>query len=112
MSEILNYYKKRKIETHLLTDKYFDIVLARDEGETSNVKYDAELNKNCLSAYIDLQNENCISGDSLYSIEKWINATSEDATMSDVGFTFTDNGRIWFDKYTTSNKDAADIMVN
>ena len=50
MSEILNYYKKRKIETHLLTDKYFDIVLARDEGETSNVKYDAELNKNCLSA--------------------------------------------------------------
>ena len=41
MSEILNYYKKRKIETHLLTDKYFDIVLARDEGETSNVKYDA-----------------------------------------------------------------------
>lgn len=112
MSEILNNYKKRHIETYLLTDKYFDVVLAHEDSGFYNTKYDGSLTEKCLSSYIDLQDKNCISGDSLCSLKTWENAVSENAALKDAGFTFTDNGRIWFDKYAAGNGEAIDKIVN
>lgn len=112
MSEILNNHKKRRIETYLLTDKYFDVVLAREDSGFYNTKYDGSLTEKCLSAYIDLQNKDCISGDSLCSLKTWENAVSENAILEDAGLTFTDNGHIWFDKYAVSNGEAIDKIVN
>lgn len=112
MSEILNYYKKRKIETHLLTDRYFDVVISREGNCKSVSNYKDVLSEECLSSYIDFENSDCISGDSITSLREWANAKAEGITLNDVGFTFIDNGHIWFNKYLDDKKDILNKIFN
>lgn len=113
MSEILNKYKRRKIETKILTDKYFDIIIARD-GDANNAvaAYYPSLSEDCLSAYINFKDENCISGETLNSIRTWNDAIAEDILLDDAGLTFVDNGHIWFDKYAISTEEAMNKFLS
>lgn len=114
MSEILNYYKKRKIEAKLLTDKYFDVVLARDEGIYTPFSIKSGLSTDCLSTYIDMTNENCITSDGVVSLSEYTYENAklleEDTVLKDFNFVGLDNGRILFDKYTVSGKEFLNII--
>lgn len=114
MSEILNYYKKRKIEAKLLTDKYFDVVLARDEGIYNSSSIKSGLSTDCLSSYIDMGNENCITSNGVVSLSDYsydnAKLLEEDTTFEDFNFVGLDNGRILFDKNTISDKEFLNII--
>lgn len=102
---ILNKYKRWKNPLTIIRDKYWDFVLSMDNSDTVNV--DGSNTEKCLSAYIDLSDDECYENSCIVSKKNftWEDAINNGAELKDIGFTGMDNGIIKFDKDTISDFD-------
>lgn len=74
----------------------------------------ADLHKECLSAYIDASNKNCVIGNELISDSEyyWEKAKANAITLYNIGYTGLDNGLIPFERDKVDNKKFLDIFQN
>lgn len=93
----------RRFNFILNEDEYWDMHLNNDSlGDYSFSGL--ELDNDCLSVDIDTTNEQCVSGNSLNSIQSYKDACSYGLDMKNIGFTGVDNGLISYKKDRISNR--------
>lgn len=116
MSEILGNYKKWKSVLIPLTDEYYDLVLSNDTSSSKG--YGPYLHTDCLSAYIDINKDECVntkdnifSSLSEYSYKEKTDDVAPEITLEDIGLTGIDTSLIRFDKTRISNKEFFDILT-
>lgn len=110
--ENLNKYKRWNTQLHLYNNLYWDFVLSQDTTPYKNADGNAISKEDCLSAYLDFSNIDCLTGDTVLSLSKniWNKAVSEPAVLKDYGLTGIDNGIIPLDN-TISNKQYYDLIT-
>lgn len=95
MSNIKNYYFNN-IDIKLTNSDYWDLFLCYDERLFNReVLYCTSIiSGSSLVSYIDINNNNCISGNTIYSLTCWENSTLPISGLSlcDIGLTGVDNG--------------------
>ena len=94
---------------------YWDFFLNKDPMSIfSFADENVDLNKKCLSAFIDASNENCVIGNELISDNEyyWEKAKSDIITLYNVGYTGLDNGLILFERDRIDNKKFLEIYQN
>lgn len=101
MNNILNndYYG---IRIKLSNDSFSDFSLY---GGNNVSCYENGLTKNCLTAYIDTTDPDCVWFNTLYSKNDytWSDSINKDVKLYNIGFTGVDNGIIHFEKDKISN---------
>lgn len=92
----------------LTNEDYWDFHLALDSFSV------LELNDQCLSAYIDITDVECIDGVNLLSKSNytWEQAYNDGVTFQNIGLTGVDNGLFTYDKDHITNKEFLDIFTN
>lgn len=75
---------------------------------------DGILDEECLSAYIDTNDENCVDGDELLSKDEyvWEHSINNGVTLNNIGLTGVDNGLILYDKNEIDNEEYLDLFNN
>ena len=113
MGNILNHNRKL-IDFDLLKDEYWDFHLCSDDTYSNNEISDG-LAERCLSAYIDLSDDECIWFDNIYGKRDytWEHAINDGTLVfNSFGFTSVDNGKTHYEKDRISNKEFFEIFTN
>ena len=84
------------MKMRLSNSDYWDLFLCydcTDEQDNNQILDD------CVLVDIDINNDNCFSGDTLYSLTTWTGATinGSGVTLNDIGLTGIDNGFIEYE---------------
>lgn len=111
MSNILNH-NRNIFEIDLVKNDYWDFQLCIDN---SFVDMSEGLTERCLSAYIDISDDDCIWFDEIYSKSKyiWENAINDNTlSFNNFGFTSVDNGRTFYQKDRITNREFFEIFSN
>jgi hypothetical protein len=111
MSHILNH-NRTPFDFKLDRSESWDFFLSQDliGGSYGN---EGELTEHCLSSYIDISNDDCVTDDSLNSLSRysWEYAISNGVTLHNIGLTGVDNGFITFDKDKITNKQFLELFT-
>ena len=111
MSHILNH-NRTPFDFKLDRSESWDFFLSQDliGGSYGN---EGELTEHCLSSYIDISNDDCVTDDSLNSLSgySWGDAISNGVTLHNIGLTGVDNGFITFDKDKITNKQFLELFT-
>ena len=94
-------------------DEYWDFFV--DKDRYSHYNFSNGLYDDCLCAYIDICNDDCVSGDTwILSTNNytWENSVSIDNTMYNISYTGLDNGQFQFRKDRVSNKEFWELYQN
>lgn len=110
MSNILNH-NRNLIDFLLSEEDYWDFHLSTEMGYGGAL---SGLTTECLSAYIDLNDPNCVFWDDIYSKGDyvWKNAVNEGVILDYIGVTGIDNGFISYRKDRISNKEFLNIFLH
>lgn len=110
MSNILNH-NRNLIDFLLSEEDYWDFHLSTEMGYGGSL---GGLTTECLSAYIDLNDPNCVFWDDIYSKGDyvWEDAVNEGVILDYIGVTGVDNGFISYQKDRISNKEFLDIFLH
>ena len=110
MSNILNH-NRDIFQFYLNKEDYWDFHLCVDNISSD---YTEGLTERCLSAYIDMSNDECIWFDNVYSKSKyvWENAINNGLIFSNFGFTSVDNGKTCYEKDRITNKEFFQIFTD
>ena len=111
MSNILNH-NRNIFEFDLNKEDYWDFQLCIDN---SFVDISEGLTERCLSAYIDISDDECIWFDNVCSKTKyiWENAINDNTLcFNSFGYTSVDNGKTIYQKDRISNKQFFEIYTN
>lgn len=110
MSNILNH-NRDFFQFYLNKEDYWDFHLCIDN--ISDV-YTEGLTERCLSAYIDMSDDECIWFDNVYSKSKyvWENAINNSLVFNNFGYTSVDNGKTFYEKDRITNKDFFEIFTD
>lgn len=111
MSNILNH-NRHIFECDLNKEDYWDFHISLDEY--SGGSYDS-LSERCLSAFIELTDNDCIYFDGIYSKKNfnWKNAVNDNGLiLNNFGYTSVDNGRTYYDKYKVSNREFFQLFTD
>jgi len=103
MSNILNH-NRHIFECDLNKEDYWDFHISLDEY--SGGSYDG-LSERCLSAFVELTDDECIWFDNVYSKKNfnWENAVNDNTlSLNNFGYTSVDNGRTYYEKDKISNR--------
>lgn len=109
MSNILNH-NRNLIDFILVSEDYWDFQLSEDIGYSGDVN---GLATECLSAYIDFNDPNCVFWDEALSKDNyvWENAINNGVELNYIGVTGVDNGFITYQKDRITNKEFLDIFL-
>ena len=112
MSHILNH-NRTIFDVKLDRSESWDFFLAQDRLGGSSL-IDGSLTERCLSAYIDTNDESCITDEGLCSTGTyfWDEAVNNGLSLYNIGYTGVDNGLIKFDKYTISNEEFTKLFTS
>lgn len=110
MSNILNH-NRNLIDFKLTNEDYWDFHLSQEMGYGGTVD---GLTTECLSAYIDFNDPNCVSWDEVISKEEyvWENAINDGILLDYIGVTGVDNGFITYQKDRITNKEFLEIFLH
>ena len=111
MSNILNH-NRHIFEFNLNKEFYWDFQLCIDNNYGG--AYDG-LTERCLSAYIEMTDDECIWFDNVYSKSGyvWENAVNNDGfTLNNFGYTSVDNGRTYYEKDKITNREFFELFTN
>lgn len=110
MSNILNH-NRILIDFIMTGEDYWDFHLSDEMGYlgTNNM-----LSTDCLSAYIDFNDPECIFWDSSYSKNSyiWKEAINDGEILDYIGVTGVDNGLITYEKDKITNREFLEIYLN
>lgn len=110
MGNILNH--NRVLIDFFLTDEdYWDFHLSCEMGYGGSLE---GLSTECLSAYIDFNDPNCVFWDDVFSKSEyvWKDAINNGCTLDYIGVTGVDNGLITYQKDRITNKEFLDIFLH
>lgn len=108
MSNIFN--NNRNLIDFIITgEDYWDFHLSDDIGY-----FDGNTNSDCLSAYIDFNDPNCVMFDDVFSkVENtWEYAVNEGVELDYIGVTGVDNGFITYEKDRITNKEFLELFLH
>lgn len=110
MGNILNH-NRGFIKFKMTTEDYWDFQLCIDD-----TSYDIEegLVERCLSAYIDLSDDECIWWDDIYSKKEyvWNEALNTNTLLlKNFGFTSVDNGKTLFERDRITNREFYELFT-
>lgn len=110
MSNILNH-NRIIIDFILSEEDYWDFHLSQEMGYGGVV---GGLTTECLSAYIDFNDPNCVLWDDAFSKSEyvWKDAINENVLLDYIGVTGVDNGFITYQKDRITNKEFLNIFLN
>ena len=110
MSNILNH-NRDFFQFYLNKEDYWDFHLCIDNISDF---YTEGLTERCLSAYIDMSDDECIWFDNVYSKSKyvWENAINNSLVFNNFGYTSVDNGKTFYEKDRITNKDFFEIFTD
>ncbi len=110
MSNILNH-NRDIFQFYLNKEDYWDFHLCIDNISGD---YTEGLSERCLSAYIDMSDDECIWFDNVYSKSEyvWENAINNGLIFNNFGFTSVDNGKTFYEKDRITNKEFFEIFTN
>ena len=110
MSNILNH-NRNLIDFRLVNEDYWDFHLSQEMGYGGTV---GGLTTECLSAYIDFNDPNCIFWDDALSKNDyvWENAVNDGVSLNYIGVTGVDNGFISYQKDRITNKQFLDLFLH
>ena len=110
MSNILNH-NRDIFQFYLNKENYWDFHLCIDNISDD---YTEGLAERCLSAYIDMSDDECIWFDNVYSKSKyvWENAINNSLVFNNFGYTSVDNGKTFYEKDRITNKDFFEIFTD
>lgn len=111
MSNILNH-NRRIVDFDLNKEDYWDFQISLDTyiGNISD-----GLSEKCLSAFIEMTDDECIWFDNIYSKQNyvWENAINDNTLeWNSFGYTSIDNGKTYYDKDRITNKEFFNIFTN
>lgn len=111
--ENLNKYKRWNTQLLLMNNEYWDFVISNDTTPMKYIDKASISSPECISAYINLSNSECIKTNGIVSMSDftWSGATNNIDSLKDIGLTGMDNGIILFDKSTISNKEFYDLLT-
>lgn len=107
---ILNKYKEWRLKLRLVYDKYYDLILSRDQS--TSVALNGKLTRKCLSSFFDFTDDNIYDVNGVHSLTVYEDAVNDGVILENIGFTGIDNGLIYFDKSAITNKEYLDIITN
>lgn len=110
MSNILNH-NRNLIDFSLTKEDYWDFHLCDEVGYVGAAE---GLTEECLSAYIDFNDPNCVFWDDAYSKADyvWENAVNDGVTLDYIGVTGVDNGFISYRKDRITNDEFLELFLN
>lgn len=111
MSNILNH-NRNIFEFDINKEDYWDFHLCFDNGY---IDMSEGLTERCLSAYIDMSDDECIWFDEVYSKTKyvWDKAVNDNSlTFNSFGYTSVDNGKTHYQKDRITNREFFEIYTN
>ena len=108
---ILKKYKFSNPYFMLSKTDNWDLELCPDSLYTNIPK---GLTEKCLISYINIENDNCVENNQLFSLYDyiWENAKNDGVELYDIGLTGMDNGFINFRKDRISNQEFYDLLTN
>ena len=100
----------RGIKAKLTNDKYYDFHLVDSCGIGQLA---TRLTDDCLVAYINLNEDSCVSGDTLYSNTDyvWGEAKNDGVELKNIGLVGMDNGYIHYRKDRITNEDFYEMLT-
>lgn len=110
MGNILNH--NRNLIDFMLTDEdYWDFHLAQDISYGGSL---GDLSTECLSAYVDFNDPNCVFWDDVFSKKEyvWTDAINDGVLFDYIGVTGVDNGFISYEKDRITNKEFLDLFLH
>lgn len=108
MSDIFN--NNRNLIDFIITgEDYWDFHLSDDIGY-----FDGNTSSDCLSAYIDFNDPNCVMFDDVFSKEDniWDYAVNDGVDLNYIGVTGVDNGFISYEKDRITNKEFLELFLH
>ena len=110
MSNILNH-NRNIFQFDINKEDYWDFQLCIDNAYDD---FCEGLVERCLSAYIDLSDDECIWFDNIYSKNHfiWQNAVNNGVELNNFGYTSVDNGKTYYEKDRISNKEFFKIYTD
>ena len=110
MSNILNH-NRNIFQFDINKEDYWDFQLCIDNAYDD---FGEGLVERCLSAYIDLSDDECIWFDNIYSKNHfiWQNAVNNGVELNNFGYTSVDNGKTYYEKDRISNKEFFKIYTD
>ena len=110
MSNILNH-NRNIFQFDINKEDYWDFQLCIDNAYDD---FGEGLVERCLSAYIDLSDDECIWFDNIYSKNHfiWQNAVNDGVELNNFGYTSVDNGKTYYEKDRISNKEFFNIYTD
>lgn len=110
MSNILNH-NRNIFQFDINKEDYWDFQLCIDNAYDD---FGEGLVERCLSAYIDLSDDECIWFDNIYSKNHfiWQNAVNNGIELNNFGYTSVDNGKTYYEKDRISNKEFFKIYTD
>ncbi len=110
MSNILNH-NRNLIDFDLTNEDYWDFQLSEEMGYGGCLE---GLTTECLSAYIDINDPNCVSWNDIFSKKDyvWEKAINEGVKLEYIGVTGVDNGFIKYEKDKITNKEFLEIFLH
>lgn len=110
MGNILNH-NRFLFDFRVTNEDYWDFHLSQEMGYQGNV---SGLTTECLSAYIDFNDPNCIFWDDVFSKYDyvWDSAINDGVSLNYIGVTGVDNGFISYQKDRISNKEFLDLFLH
>ena len=105
MSNVFNH-NRNVFDFKLNKEEYWDFHLCVDSVATQN--------NDCLSVFIDINNDRCIWKDEIMSETEivWQGAVNNGIILSNIGLTGVDNGLISFNRDTITNKEFLNLFIN
>lgn len=109
-----NIFNHNRLPFSFRIDKseYWDFHLSQDNFMSSAIS--EGMKEDCLSAYINAQDDECCSSDCVYSKKgySWSNKINKGVILTNIGLTGVDNGLIKYQKDRIDNTDFIDIYTN
>lgn len=111
MSNVTNN-KFNEIDLNISKSEYWDLVIS-SESDPKIIFDGSKLYDDTLISVIDINDDGCVSGDTLYGLEnyKWDLSINRGLELSNVGFNLIDNGLIKFDKDSISESEFMSIVT-
>lgn len=111
MSNIfINNYNK--IQTKLSLRDYWDFSLAKEKDPVF-VPDGSSFFGDCIISYLDFNNPNCISGETVYGLTgyTWGDSFNSGYVFENIGLTGIDNGIVTFDKDNITNNEFLNLVT-
>lgn len=107
---LINHNKNIKL--NVSKSDYWDFIISSDkDGDFYPNGYD--LYDDNIITYVDFNDANCVSGDSIYSLSgyTWNQAYNDGVELNNIGFVGIDNGLIKFDIDSVTEQQFIDILT-